>query len=207
MSEVEDGQLPSELDALKKRADLMQIKYHPNIGVDSLRDKINAAVSGEGVEAVQAVATELASSMPNLGAIAQAEQAAAPEPAKPETADARKNRLRREATKLVRIRLTCMNPAKKNWGGDMFCVSNRNFGTIQRHVPFEREWHVEAVLLDMIRERQYLTFDTKKTKIAGITIKEPRSVPEYAIAILEPLTSVQLKELGQRQAMAAGTQE
>lgn len=212
MSDVEESLIPSELDSLKKRAELMGIKFHPSIGLDSLRDKINGAVASEGpVEQEE----ELVSTMPSLAAAVEAEQAPAaadpvaelPKPKAPETKDEKRNRLRREATKLVRIRITCMNPAKKKWGGDMFCVSNKNFGNIQRYVPFERDWHVEAVLLDMIRERQYLTFDSRKTKVSGIEVKEPRYVPEFAIAILDPLTPAQLKDLAQRQAMADGTQE
>lgn len=213
IDEVEDAALPSELDSLKKRADLMQIKYHPSIGLEALRAKINEAVTTEGPVVQEPEAT----TMPDLAAVVAAEQSAAPQaPApvavvaklpEPETAGEKKNRLRREATKLVRIRITCMNPAKKKWGGDMFCVSNRNFGNVQRYVPFERDWHVEAVLLDMIRERQYLTFDAKKTKISGIDVKEPRYVPEFAIADLDPLTPTELHDLAQRQAMASGTQE
>lgn len=211
MSDVETIELPSELDSLKKRADLMQIKYHPSIGLEALRAKINEAVTSEG----PVVQEPEVSTMPDLGAVVEAEQVApaaapavaAPVLAKPETADEKRNRLRREATKLVRIRITCMNPAKKKWSGDMFCVSNRNFGNIQRFVPFERDWHVEAVLLDMIRERQYLTFDAKKTKISGIEVKEARYVPEFAVAILDQLTPEQLHDLAQRQAMSAGTQE
>lgn len=209
--DVEDTTLPSELDSLKKRADLMGIKFHPSIGLEALRAKVNDTVTTEG-PVVQETTT-----MPDLGAVVASEQVVAPQapaPAavvaelpKPETESEKKNRLRREATKLVRIRITCMNPAKKKWAGDMFCVSNRNFGNIQRLVPFERDWHVEAVLLDMIRERQYLTFDAKKTKISGIEVKEARYVPEFAIAILDPLTETELHDLAQRQAMASGTQE
>ena len=36
-----------ELTSLKNRADTMKLRYHPNIGVDKLRDKISASIKGE----------------------------------------------------------------------------------------------------------------------------------------------------------------
>ena len=38
---------PTELEALKKRADQMGLTYHPSIGVDALREKVNAHLSGQ----------------------------------------------------------------------------------------------------------------------------------------------------------------
>lgn len=124
-----------------------------------------------------------------------------------ETSGQRRNRLRREATALVRVRISCMNPAKKSLKGELLCVSNRNFGTIQRFVPFNREWHIEKVLYDAFAAREYMVFDREKTGRAGIEVVTPRQVPEFNIQVLPPLTKGELKDLAQRQAMASGTQE
>lgn len=124
-----------------------------------------------------------------------------------ETEGQKKNRLRREAQALVRVRISCMNPTKKNMKGELMCVSNRNFGTIQRFIPFNRDWHIEKVLYDALVEREYMVFDREKTGRANIEVVTPRCVPEFNIAVLPPLTKGELKDLAQRQAMANGTGE
>lgn len=45
MSEDTDLQSQSELEALKARADLLGVTYHPSIGAEKLREKINAAMA------------------------------------------------------------------------------------------------------------------------------------------------------------------
>ena len=39
-----------ELSVLKARADLLGISYHPSIGVEKLRDKLNSVIEGETKE-------------------------------------------------------------------------------------------------------------------------------------------------------------
>jgi hypothetical protein len=42
-----DLPIPDELTSLKARADLMGITYHPSIGVDKLREKVQAALENK----------------------------------------------------------------------------------------------------------------------------------------------------------------
>jgi hypothetical protein len=130
-----------------------------------------------------------------------------PADAGPETEGQKKNRLRREAMALVRVRVSCMDPQKKNLKGELLCVSNRNFGTVQRFIPFNREWHIEKVLYDAMMEKEYMVFDREKTGRAGIEVVTPRNVPAFNIQVLPPLTKGELKDLAQRQAMADGTRQ
>lgn len=125
----------------------------------------------------------------------------------PESEGQKKNRLRREAMALVRVRVSCMDPQKKNLKGELLCVSNKNFGTVQRFIPFNREWHIEKVLYDALAEKEYMVFDREKTGRAGIEVVTPRNVPAFNIQVLPPLTKGELKDLAQRQAMADGTRQ
>ncbi|AXC36456.1 hypothetical protein HOT57_gp12 [Pseudomonas phage phCDa] len=232
MTEQTEVQTPTELESLQKRAAQLNITIDGRWGVEKLREVVNAAVSGEKTDTVTAPAPTPAATpvvpetaapaptetvdtdeikspvaptpslMPSLASVAS--EAVAPEN---ETEGQRKNRLRREAQALVRVNVSCMDPSKKNLKGDLLCVSNRNFGTIQRFVPFNRDWHIEKVLYDMLLEKEYLVFDSEKTGRAGIEVKVPRNVKAYNIRVLPPLTKGELKDLGQRQAMAAGTGE
>lgn len=142
--------------------------------------------------------------MPSL---ADAMLTATPAEAGPESEGQKKNRLRREAMALVRVRVSCMDPQKKNLKGELICVSNRNFGTVQRFIPFNREWHIEKVLYDVLIDKEYMVFDREKTGRAGIEVVTPRNVPAFNIQVLPPLTKGELKDLAQRQAMADGTRQ
>lgn len=195
-----------ELATLKSRADVMGIKYHPSIGVDKLREKVQAHLDGTPLEdeeeAPQEETPALNASIPRPSSVA--EKPAAP---RPETKEEKRVRLNREGRRLIHVSITCMNPLKKEWQGEQFTFSNRNVGTVNRFVPFQRDWHVEAVILDMLREREFQTFSTRKKGPAGIEVKEHRMVREFAINVLEPLTPEELRQLAQRQKMADGAGE
>ena len=47
-----------ELSALKARADLLGISYHPSIGLEKLREKVNKAMTSTKEEEVAASAQE-----------------------------------------------------------------------------------------------------------------------------------------------------
>ena len=98
-----------------------------------------------------------------------------------------------------------MNPAKKEWEGEIFTVSNNAVGTVKRYVPFNTEdgWHVEHILLEQLRERQCQIFVTEKDS-RGNKVRKGKLIREFAIEVLDPLTKEELAELAQRQAMARG---
>lgn len=206
MSEVEK----TELETLQERCKLMGIKYHPNSKEDSLRAKIQASLDDKnpdevGEDAVDPVdnGKPANSSMPDLSKLDP--DVLVPKGVfKPETKEEKAYRLRMAGTKLVRVYIHCNNPMKKEWQGEQFTVSNRNLGTLSRFVPFEQEWHVEAAILDMMRDRQYLGFNTRKAGPMKLEIKEPKFIKEFNIEILEPLTDKEIKDLAIKQAMQSG---
>lgn len=179
----EQAQLEKEeLKLLKKRADQIGVSYSPNIGLDKLRERVEAKLNGDTVE-----------------------EEAVPEKKANETKLQRRNRIKKEALKLVRIRITCMNPAKRDYQGEILTVAN-NVIQDRRFVPFDTPWHVPQIMYNMIKERKYQIFVKKKSP-QGIEYKEGRLVPEFAIEVLPPLTKKELEKLAQRQKMASGTSE
>ena len=177
----------TELENLKSRAEKLGVKFHPSISAEKLREKIKAAQSeGEGSVGEQ----------PEVKSATGTNE---------ESPAAKKLRMKREALKLVRIRITCMNPAKKEWEGEIFTVSNNAVGTVKRYVPFNTEdgWHVEHILLEQLRERQCQIFVTEKDS-RGNKVRKGKLIREFAIEVLDPLTEEELRELAQRQAMAKG---
>ena len=176
-----------ELTALKARADLLKIPYHPSIGVEKLREKVANAING--TEPVTAGADPAPTPTPvNTGA---------------ETDGQRRARLRREANALVRIRVTCMNPAKKDWEGEIFATGNALVGSIKKYVPFNVDagWHVPNMIYEMLQARQCQVFTTVKSA-RGVDIRQGKLIKEFAIEVMDPLTKDELQELAQRQALA-----
>lgn len=226
MSEVNIENATKE--QLLAAAEKLGLVIDGRLGVDKIREEVAAELEVRKEAEARAIANAA-----RLEAEKAAEQAAAQEdeivspvePTKmPSLADAlaaenepvdlsqesegqRKNRLRREATALVRVRISSMNPQKKNVKGELLCVSNRNIGTIQRYIPFNRDWHIEKVLYDALVAKEFMVFDREKTGRAGIEVVTPRCIPEFNIQVLPPLTKGELKDLAQRQAMANGTGE
>lgn len=206
-----------ELTVLKERADFMGVRYHPNIGLETLRAKVDAALNSEAEpEPEVPVAAPVVAEAPAPVAAPAPVSVTAPAPAsvavaavsvaavaEPETPTQKRIRLKREASKLVRIRMTCMNPAKKEWAGEIFTVGNALIGTIKKFVPFNNEegYHVPQIMLDMIQDRKCQIFVAGKSK-NGIGMRTSKLIKEFAVEVLPPLTTEELHELAQRQAMA-----
>lgn len=217
----------AELEGLKARANAMGLPFHPSISAAKLREKISAALAAENNPATPAgmpaaasqsatpapVAVEAAQEDPSVPAPIAAGRIQAIENEDTgttkyqlvETAAEKRRRIKRNAEELIRVRVTCMNPAKKDWHGEIFTVGNSAVGTIKKFVPFNAEegWHVPRMILEMMEQRVCQIFVNKKTK-AGVTIKEGKQIREFNIEILHPLDEEDLQELARRQAMAAG---
>lgn len=175
-----------ELTVLKERAAKMGIKHHPSIGVDALREKVNAALADA----------------PQSEAKAEDKGSDVKQPGR-ETLAERRMRLKREASELVRVRLSCMNPAKKEWAGEIITCGNTTVGTFKKFVPFNADdgWHIPRIMLQVLQDRQCQVFVTSKSK-HGVAVRTGKLIKEFAIEVLTPLTKEELHDLAQRQAMA-----
>lgn len=177
---MSDEIVQDELATLKARAAQLGIKHHPSIGVEALREKVSAALADDKVPAPD-----------------EKQDTAG------ESRSARRLRLKREASELVRIRLTCMNPAKKEWPGEIIAVGNSSVGTFKKFIPFTAEegWHVPRIIYEHLKSRECQVFTTTKQK-NGVAVRKGKLIKEFAIEVLPPLTKEELHDLAQRQAMA-----
>lgn len=174
-----DLPIPDELTTLKERADLMGLDYHPSIGLEKLRAKVLAAQSNAP------------------------DEAKAPAKEAVESASDTQFRLRNTANELLRIRVSCMNPVKKEWEGELLTAGNSVVGSFTKFVPFNVEdgWHVPRIIYNQLKERQCQIFYTVKDE-RGNSVRKGKLIKEFAIEILPNLTPEELQELAQRQAMA-----
>lgn len=172
---------------LKKKADLLGVKYKGNISATALAELVEAKLNE-----------------PVGGSEADTEEESKPEDkvTAKQTAAAEADKLQddyNQAMKLVRVIVTPMEATKaSNLESEIFCAGNSSVGTVKRTIPFGREWHIEQILLNSIKEKKYQQFTSKKNP-AGIPITTARLVPAYSISILDPLTEEELKELAELQ--------
>ena len=175
-----------ELASLKARADKLGIKYHPSISTTKLREKVQEALSDDVVPAKTEAVKDTGK----------------------ETDIQLKARKRREANALIRIRVSCMNPNKKEWDGEIITTGNTNTGTIKKFVPFNSDegYHVPHMIYEQLLQRQCQVFVTVKDN-RGNKVRKGKLIKEFAVEVLPPLTEKELKELAQRQAMASGSSD
>lgn len=112
----------------------------------------------------------------------------------------------RTCGKLVRCRITCMNPHKKNWTGEIVSVGSSKAGTFKKLIPFnlEEPYHLPKIIFDFLKEKKCRIGTTVRLP-NGQEVNRYKLVNEYALEVLDPLSPEELEDLAQRQAMAQGT--
>ena len=175
------------LALIKQKADTVGVAYTAEDTVDSIRAKINAKLNDEPKPKENSDGAASGSSAPKT-----------------------KQELRQEAildaTRLIRVRITNMDPRKSDLPGEFFTVSNGVVGTIQRYIPYSEQedgWHIENMLLEMLKEKQFYQLRPRKGP-NGTVLPDGRWVKEFGIELLEPLTMEELRVLANKQAAAAG---
>lgn len=165
----------NEREALEARARILNITFHPNLSTDKLRERVNAAMTG-------------------------AVQPEVDRPEKGESDVARRSRLKKKASRLIRVRIHCNDPAKKDWPGEYITVGNNAVGTYRKYVPYNQDepFHLPEIIVNALREKRVQVFATKKSK-HGIPVRESKSIAAYAIEIVTPLSEEELTQLANSQ--------
>lgn len=187
------------LAELKARATNLGVTYHPSIGAEKLSEKIRIFLEEKAAaeEAAAIAATPVTQIPPPIPAPMTTAKAT---PAPVKSAVGKK---RHECEALVRVIVTCMDPLKKAHRGDFFTVGNSVMQTQTLMVPFGVEHHIPRILFNMLGEKYYTTYDTKKDHF-GREIKTPRQVKAFAIQVLPDLSTEEIVELARLQALEAG---
>ena len=111
-----------------------------------------------------------------------------------------------EATALVRCKITCMNPAKREWQGEIFTAGNSVIGVVRKFIPYNspaaESFHIPRILLGSMKERKFL--QTRSIKTTSGATQETYLAQEFVVVELPPLTPEELKELADQQAANRG---
>ncbi len=169
-----------ELQILKDHAEDIGLKYHHKVGAAKLRAQIQAHESD----------TEEPDLKPEPEVV-QTKRIKPPPGTK-----------KRQANTLIRVRVTCMNPNKREWHGEVLACGNRFIGNIKKYIPFDNPegWHVPHILVDRMQKAKCQIFVERRNS-RGEKIKQGKLIPEYNVEIMDPLTRDEMKALATQQAL------
>jgi hypothetical protein len=154
---------PEELTVLKDRAKLLGITYSPNIGTEALREKINAKLAED---AASAGGTSYEALYKYVYA---------------------------EAMKLIRVRISCVDPQKLEHRSVFVGVSNNFLGNINYQVPLEDKHqvngtHIPFCVYERLKSITYLHV-YEGTNSQGKPIMIKKEVKAYQIEVLPQITT------------------
>lgn len=178
-----------ELVEVRKQADALGVKYHHLANADTIRKKIAEA----GAEVPTPSPVNKTGNGPKFGrgAVLTAE----------EFKKAEVGKRIRNAGALRRVQITCMDPTKKNWDGEVISVGSSKAGTYKKFVPYNGlPYHVPQIIYDELKTRECTVFINEKR--GAETFKKGKLIKKYAITDLPPLTSEELEDLAKKQALA-----
>jgi hypothetical protein len=187
---------------LLKEAEALGLEIHHRANEETILNKINAEQARRYKEMAEAKSSS---------DVAEAPEEAEATPKLPKTkvraktgaqfAQEQFNERKQNARRLVRVRITCMNPDKRKLQGDYFSVGSANMGTIKRFVLFNKPWHVESAILKEIRNKKFSTYVDVPDGQGG-TRRKSQLVAEYGVEILPGLTEKELADLAREQAVS-----
>lgn len=196
----ENESAPDELTLLKQRARLMGISFSNNIGIDALKAKIDAKTTPEPT-----VVDTLPTAPDAIPAGFVAPIPPTKNQAKKTEHQIMREQLVRENLKLVRVRVTNLDPKKKDLPGEIFSIANRYIGSVKKFVPYgadkqEEGYHIPYCIYEHLRSRKFLNL--RSVKKNGKEFIEQTWAPEFSIEVLPQLTQEELDKLAAAQKAA-----
>lgn len=120
----------------------------------------------------------------------------------PEATQKSENEIRKqavaEATKLVHVVVSPLNPIKRDYQGDIFSAGNSYIPTVTKYIPYNVNWLVPAIIVNAIKEKKMIKFVQKKDE-KNRQITERVLAPAYSVQELPLPTKEELAELAKNQ--------
>ena len=192
-----DEQAVDELTLLKERAKVMGIPFSNNISLETLRKRV-ADKMEEKDEA------------PEVNALTGDPEIAQAMVAKPLNQQANAIALRKlvyaKQMRQVRVRITNMDPKKKDLPGEIWTVANEYLGTVRKFVPYGEQtddgYHIPYCLYRLLDSKRFLHIRDVKDRTTGIVRQDKVWAKEFSLDVLPTLTQAELDRLAAAQAAA-----
>ena len=185
-----------QMAMLKQRATVMGISYSNNISLETLKKRIQEKMDG-----VEVVKPELEKPAQVVNPLIDKKPAA-------KTPSLRQH-MHDTQMKLVRLRITNLDPKKKDLQGEFFTVANEFLGTVKKFVPFgevtDDGFHVPYCIYRELDSRKFLNIRTVRNRKEGTTRVESNWAKEFSLDVLPQLTQKELAQLAAAQAAAGST--
>ena len=192
-----DGQAVDELTLLKERAKVMGIPFSNNISLETLRKRVADKMEGKD-------------EAPEVNALTGDPEIAQAMAAKPLDPKANEVALRKlmyaKQMRQVRVRITNMDPKKKDLPGEIWTVANEYLGTVRKFVPYGEQaddgFHIPYCLYRLLDSKRFLHIRDVKDRTTGIVRQDKVWAKEFSLDVLPALTQGELDRLAAAQAAA-----
>ena len=192
-----------ELTILKNKADKMGITYNSNIGLAKLQARVDEAKGAEVdnfseekekfIEAAKLAALRMAGG--NISKIINSKLPKAQA----------KAQLMKQSTKLKRVSVTCLDPAKKDVPGQWMGVRNGMIPITKKYIPYDgRVTHLPDIIINHLKEKECQVFKVVTDPITGDKSRKPTTQKMFSVSELNPLNDKEINELAEAQ-RSAGT--
>lgn len=192
-----DAQAVDELTFLKERAKVMGIPFSNNISLETLRKRVADKMEGKD-------------EAPEVNALTGDPEIAQAMAAKPLDQKANAVALRKlmytQQMRQVRVRITNMDPKKKDLPGEIWTVANEYLGTVRKFVPYGEQtddgFHIPYCLYRLLDSKRFLHIRDVKDRTTGIVRQDKVWAKEFSLDVLPTLTQAELDRLAAAQAAA-----
>ena len=192
-----DAQAVDELTFLKERAKVMGIPFSNNISLETLRKRVADKMEGKD-------------EAPEVNALTGDPEIAHAMAAKPLNQKANEVALRKlmyaKQMRQVRVRITNMDPKKKDLPGEIWTVANEYLGTVRKFVPYGEQaddgFHIPYCLYRLLDSKRFLHIRDVKDRTTGIVRQDKVWAKEFSLDVLPTLTQGELDRLAAAQAAA-----
>ena len=192
-----DEQAVDELTLLKERAKVMGIPFSNNISLETLRKRVADKMEGKD-------------EAPEVNALTGDPEIAQAMAAKPLDQKANAVALRKlmyaKQMRQVRVRITNMDPKKKDLPGEIWTVANEYLGTVRKFVPYGEQtddgYHIPYCLYRLLDSKRFLHIRDVKDRTTGIVRQDKVWAKEFSLDVLPALTQGELDRLAAAQAAA-----
>lgn len=192
-----DEQAVDELTLLKERAKAMGIPFSNNISLETLRKRVADKMEGKD-------------EAPEVNALTGDPEIAQAMVAKPlnqkDNAVALRKLMHATQMRQVRVRITNMDPKKKDLPGEIWTVANEYLGTVRKFVPYGEQtddgFHIPYCLYRLLDSKRFLHIRDVKDRTTGIVRQDKVWAKEFSLDVLPTLTQAELDRLAAAQAAA-----
>lgn len=107
--------------------------------------------------------------------------------------------IRAKALRLVRVRVTNLDPADSMIPGAIISVQSKYTGKVAKYVPYgdesENGYHIPQIIYDHMKDQKFALRKEAKGGRFGVKTYKTSLVPKFSIEVLPPLTKKEIEEL------------